>query len=101
MENNIILTKEYSNNTQATFYTETDNIQMNIDGTALKHIINRLTELYKNPLEASIRELVSNAVDATVSAKLEDVKPIQLFLDEYNNFYQLKILDPGCHMMIC
>lgn len=95
MENNIILTKEYSNNTQATFYTETDNIQMNIDGTALKHIINRLTELYKNPLEASIRELVSNAVDATVSAKLEDVKPIQLFLDEYNNFLSVEDFGSG------
>ena len=95
MENNIILTKEYSNNTQSTFYTETDNIQMNIDGTALKHIINRLTELYKNPLEASIRELVSNAVDATVSAKLEDVKPIQLFLDEYNNFLSVEDFGSG------
>lgn len=95
MENNIILTKEYSNNTQTTFYTETDNIQMNIDGTALKHIINRLTELYKYPLEASIRELVSNAVDATVSANLEDVKPIQLFLDEYNSFLSVEDFGSG------
>ena len=95
MENNIILTKEFSNNTQTTFYTETDNIQMNIDGSALKHIINRLTELYKNPLEASIRELVSNAVDATVSAKLEEVKPIQLFLDEYNGFLSVEDFGTG------
>ena len=41
---------------------------MGIHESAMKHIVKRLTDLYQNPLEATIRETISNAQDAMVAA---------------------------------
>lgn len=38
---------------------------LGINEGAIAHIINRLTDLYKNPVDATVRETISNAIDAT------------------------------------
>lgn len=42
------------------------------------HVIERLTKLYSNPVEAAVREAYSNAYDATVALPVSDRKPIRL-----------------------
>lgn len=58
-------------------------------------LMQRLTELYDNPIEASVREVVSNAVDATSSlgnlGRIEIFKPSRL-----NPVFIVK--DNGCGM---
>lgn len=45
-------------------------------------LMQRLTELYDNPIEASVREVVSNSIDATSSlgnlGRIEIFKPSRL-----------------------
>lgn len=50
------------------FQAETEELQMGINMNAIGHIINRLTELYPNPIKATARELISNAYDALVES---------------------------------
>ena len=42
---------------------------MTISGDVLQMIIQQLTDLYSDPISASIRETVSNAIDATILAR--------------------------------
>jgi hypothetical protein len=46
---------------------------MTISGDVLQMIIQQLTDLYSDPISASIRETVSNAIDATILARNEGV----------------------------
>lgn len=58
-------------------------------------LMQRLTELYDNPIEASVREVVSNAVDATSS--LGDLGRIEIFKpSRLNPVFIVK--DNGCGM---
>lgn len=47
------------------FSTEEEKWEMKIDTNSISHIIARLTDLYENPIEATVRELISNAIDTT------------------------------------
>lgn len=42
------------------------------------HVIERLTKLYSNPIEASVREAYSNAYDATMARRASERKPIEI-----------------------
>lgn len=50
--------------------TEAEEVFMGIglDQAAMANITNLLTDMYENPVEATVREVVSNAIDATVRA---------------------------------
>lgn len=55
------------------FAVQGEDIAMGINLSGQTHIMNLLTDLYKNPIEALIRELVSNALDAVKKAKNGEV----------------------------
>lgn len=44
-------------------------IKIDIDKNNMDFILTRLTDLYKNPLKSTIREVMSNAIDSTIEAK--------------------------------
>lgn len=44
-------------------------IKIDIDKNNMDFILTRLTDLYKDPLKSTIREVMSNAIDATIEAK--------------------------------
>lgn len=53
-------------------------IVMGIDPRAMSHIIARLTDMYPDPVAATVREIVSNATDATVLVPENERKPIEI-----------------------
>lgn len=57
---------------------------LGINEDAIAHIINRLTDLYRNPVEATVRETVSNALDAT-----------NVYVEEGHEFKPVEISTPG------
>lgn len=44
-------------------------IKIDIDKNNMDFILTRLTDLYKNPLKSTIREIMSNAIDSTIEYK--------------------------------
>lgn len=64
-----------------------------IDSNATPMVMEMLAKLYSEPLNAAIREYVSNAVDANVEAGV--AKPVQLTLPERDNNGTLKVQDYG------
>lgn len=54
-----------STQSEMLFSTEEEKWEMKIDTNSISHIIARLTDLYENPVEATVRELISNAIDTT------------------------------------
>lgn len=55
---------------------ESRKIDMGIHHGAIKLIMDRLTDLYPNPAIAAVREVVSNAMDATTL--VQDKKPVEI-----------------------
>jgi hypothetical protein len=55
-----------------------EKIKMTIDPRAMAHILDRLTDLYPKPLMSSIRELISNALDATVIMPADQQQAIEI-----------------------
>ena len=79
--NKVKLTKQYNNgkNTHTIFSSiNKDEFKMSINENAMSHIISRLTDLYSDPIIATVREIVSNAIDATNKIPLKDRKPIDI-----------------------
>lgn len=74
-----------------------ERIPLTIDLTEAGNIeiMSRLTDLYSNPLEASIRETVSNAMDATLLSGNNTPVSIRLPSDFYN---YIEIEDKGVGM---
>lgn len=56
----------------------TKEVMMGIKADKAAHILNRLIDAYTKPQEATVREIVSNATDATVLVPLADRKPIEI-----------------------
>lgn len=56
----------------------TKEVIMGIKADKAAHILNRLIDAYTKPKEATVREIVSNATDATVLVPLADRKPIEI-----------------------
>lgn len=57
-----------------------DKFSMTIDPKSMNHIIARLTDLYADPIVATVREIISNAIDATRAIPEEKRKPIDVFV---------------------
>lgn len=55
-------------------------VQMGVAEEALAHILDRLTDLYPNPIEATVREVISNAYDATVILPEAEQKPVRVLI---------------------
>ena len=73
----ITRTKRASNPTSVDYQNENlVNIPFKIKANAYDIIIERLTDLYSNPLRASVRETISNAIDSTLEAGSD--KPIDI-----------------------
>lgn len=53
-------------------------VVMGIKAGKAAHILSRLIDAYTKPKEATVREVVSNATDATVLVPLADRKPIEI-----------------------
>lgn len=68
-----------------------EQVTVGINQSAIAHIIERLTDLYPFPIQATVRETVSNAIDATKAAVRNGskVKPIEV---NTPNPYHLKFV---------
>lgn len=53
-------------------------VKSEISKTNMTHIIQRLTELYPNPIEASVREVISNAIDAVNELPESERSPVEI-----------------------
>ena len=53
-----------------------EKIEMKIDENAMAFVISRLTDLYTDPIVATVREVISNAIDATINVDKDLRKPI-------------------------
>lgn len=89
----ITLNKTYKSTTKTTF-SNGGEIAMTINENALGHIMERLTDLYANPIMSVIRELTSNAIDATIQAGKNT--PVKIILSETEE--TLSIIDNGIGM---
>lgn len=58
----------------------TEDVQMSITNEGMSHILARLTDLYRNPVEAAVREIISNAIDASVLLPNNARRPIEVSL---------------------
>lgn len=58
----------------------TESIEMGITQEGMGHILARLTDLYENPIEATVRELLSNGQDSTVLLPESARKPLEVTL---------------------
>jgi len=56
----------------------TKRVTMGIDPASLSLIIGRLTDIYPNPILSSVREVVSNAIDATVLLPEGERRPVEI-----------------------
>lgn len=74
------LTKKYSpeNISNNLYSVPTEEITMNISAEHAHSIIARLTDLYTNPIEATVREIISNGVDAHVKAHNESPLEVKI-----------------------
>lgn len=78
------------------FSSEEEKVTMGIDLEAMSHIINKLTNLYSNPIEATVREVISNAIDTTKRLPEVSRKPIIVTLPtELNREFIVKDLGEG------
>lgn len=77
---NANLTKNYDGDkiNQSIFSASTDEFEMSIDPQSMQHIMSRLTDLYEDPIVATVREIVSNAIDATEHISPENRQPIDI-----------------------
>ncbi len=71
------------------------NATINLENT--NHIIQRLTKLYTRPVEATVREVVSNAIDAMAKLPLGDRRPVEITSPTLESPF-FTVRDYGCGM---
>jgi len=76
-----------------------ETIKSSIAMDNISHIITRLTELYNKPVDAAIREVISNATDAVNELPAEERRPVELISPNSfsNNFV---VTDHGVGMSV-
>jgi hypothetical protein len=57
---------------------DAEDVAMLIDPEAMKHVVDRLTELYPDPVVSLCREVCSNALDATLLLPPAERKPVKV-----------------------
>lgn len=62
------------------FSLDEEKVEMRINEAAMAHVINRLTDMYSNPIEASVREVISNAIDTTKRLPKDERQPIKVIM---------------------
>lgn len=83
-------TQSFSNNVIEDYLEPEEVIPMQVNLDAMGHIVSRLTEIYPNPIQASVRELISNAVDATMDIPEADRKPIEVGVSAFDNNFTVR-----------
>ena len=58
--------------------SEVEKVGMNIDKKSMAFIIARLTDLYEEPIVATVREVISNAIDTTMRVNPKHRKPVHV-----------------------
>ena len=76
---------------------EIEEVEMGINPAAMKLIIDRLTDLYPNPVSSSVREVVSNAIDATAKLPASDRKAVEIYSPSSLNA-SFRVIDRGIGM---
>lgn len=77
----MVLTKGASTTaSEMLFSTDEKKLEMKINENAMAHIIARLTDLYEDPIEATVREVISNAIDTTRRLPEDERKAIRITL---------------------
>lgn len=85
-----------STQSEMLFSTEEEKWEMKIDTNSISHIIARLTDLYENPIEATVRELISNAIDTTKRLPENERQQISVTLpNELNREFVVTDLGEG------
>lgn len=60
------LDKNIKTNSNELLFSSTDErLEMTISSESSAHLVHRLTDMYPRPIDATVRELMSNAIDAT------------------------------------
>lgn len=65
-----------------------EEFDMDVLAESRSHLLDRLTQLYPNTKQATVREIISNAIDAT--SKVSNPKPIQVEFDEYQGTFVVR-----------
>lgn len=76
---------------------EIEEIDMGISPAAMKLIIDRLTDLYPHPIDSSVREVVSNAIDATAKLPVEERQAVEIYSPTALNA-SFRVIDHGVGM---
>lgn len=76
---------------------EVEEIEMGINAAAMKLIIDRLTDLYPHPIDSSVREVISNAIDATAKLPEDERKPVEILSPTALNA-SFRVIDHGIGM---
>lgn len=76
------LTKTQKNATTESLFQAKrfEDIEMKISEAAMSHVISRLTDLYDDPIVATVREVISNAIDTTLRVKKENQQPVKVLM---------------------
>ena len=55
-----------------------EEVVMGIQVEGMSHILDRLTDLYSDPAAATVRETISNGIDATAMLPLDQQRPVEI-----------------------
>lgn len=76
---------------------DTESFDMEISKNDMKYVIERLTDLYSDPIASTVRETLSNAIDAMMSIPEGKRQPVEVSSPSImNKFFVVK--DHGCGM---
>lgn len=90
-----------ANSEHALDQSYTASIQMGIENAPTKLIVKYITDMYEDPLESSIRETISNAIDAMYAQGAKDANGLRVWLDKAGPGdvrTWLHVADDGCGM---
>jgi len=66
--------------------SKSERIVMSLNASAVGKIMDRLTDLYNDPIQATVREIVSNALDTTAEARANGKNPQPVKISTPNAF---------------
>lgn len=83
-------TPTYSSDTSEELMPAAEEGDLTVNTQNIAHILSRLTEMYPNPILASVRETVSNALDATMKIPEADRKPVEVSVGMFDDTFTVR-----------